>query len=111
MKHSTSRPTHVEASRMCQLKESFCIACRRIGHYSAGVPEIHHLLSGNKRRGHLYTIALCSWHHRGQHGGLGIRYMEINAGPSLARGSKTFHAFFGTDDELLAATNELLEHA
>ena len=29
-------------------------------------------------------------------------------GPSLAHGSKPFHAAFGSDDELLARVNELL---
>jgi hypothetical protein len=35
--------------------------------------------------------------------------MEAVYGPSLARSSKAFHAAFGTDDELLARTNKLLE--
>ena len=41
-----------------------CIACHVSGH--RGVPaEVHHMLSGGRRRGHLFTLPLCSpGHHR-----------------------------------------------
>jgi hypothetical protein len=35
--------------------------------------------------------------------------MDIAYGPSLAHGSKTFHKAFGSDDELLALQNDLLQ--
>ena len=34
--------------------------------------------------------------------------MKIAYGPSLANGSKPFHAVFGSDDELLELTNKRL---
>ena len=77
-----------------------CIACRLLGHYS--VPEVHHLKSGNRRRGHQFTVPLCPAHHRQ------VGWNEAMHGPSLARSPRKFHAMFGTDEELLSKTNELL---
>ena len=56
----------------------------------------------------MYTIPLCTWHHRGEPNGLGVKWMEVNVGPSLARQSKRFRELYGTDDELLEKTNQLL---
>jgi hypothetical protein len=71
--------------------------------------EIHHLNGGGhhgqKRRGDLFTIPLCSWHHRGE--GPAKEYTE-HFGPSWAKGSKPFRAEYGTDDELLAAANLMI---
>lgn len=111
MKHSTGKPTKAEAARMAALKTLGCMACRQRKYRleAVGGFEVHHLLSGNRRRGHLFTVPLCVWHHRGQHGPLWTaKFSEEMLGPSLARTSKKFRAAFGTDDELLAATNKLL---
>lgn len=72
--------------------------------------EIHHLNGGGhhgqKRRGDDFTIPLCVWHHRGQ----GVaKTMTAAHGPSWAKGSKPFRAVYGTDDELLALVNSLIE--
>ncbi|MGP1667490.1 MAG: Ref family recombination enhancement nuclease [Rhodanobacter sp.] len=63
------------------------------------MPEVHHLLSGNRRIGHQDTLPLCPHHHRAIGKGLG---------PSLANGSKPFHAEYGSDQELLAMTDRAL---
>lgn len=94
---------------MDALKQHVCVCCNVRGHLSM-YPEIHHLLSGNRRRGHMFTVALCEWHHRG------VPFHETSAaecqdryGPSLANGSKPFHAaFFGSDDAMLEYQNKLL---
>lgn len=111
MKHSTGKPTKAEAARMERLSRMPCVACRQLDTYLIPLrSEVHHLLSGNRRRGHMFTVPLCSWHHRG------VRYWEMDPkahpkffGPSLALSSKAFRARFGTDDELLAMTDKLLE--
>lgn len=85
-----------------------CIACRKWGHRSNA--EVHHLLSGNKRIAHHATIPLCAWHHRGvTPTGSNRRKMETLLGPSLALQSKRFHEIFGSDEELLAEVNALLQ--
>ena len=90
--------TKAESKRMADLQRVGCIACRQLGWFE--VPEVHHLLSGNRRRGHLFTIPLCPYHHRG--------VGAIAGEPSLANGSKPFRARYGTDDVLLAMTNKFL---
>jgi hypothetical protein len=62
--------------------------------------EIHHLLLGSVRAGHLYTICLCYHHHRKNH--------QPTLGPSLSGGSKEFHARYGSDQELLDYQNDLI---
>jgi hypothetical protein len=91
-----------------------CVACLQLWAGcewgGCGPIEVHHLISGNKRRGHLFTIPLGAYHHRG------VRPMNftqagtvLTFGPSLALNSKIFRERFGSDDELLARTNKLLE--
>jgi hypothetical protein len=94
------------ARRFLRIQEQGCLCCRRFGVWS--VPEIHHLNegghAGQKRRGDEFTIGLCSWHHRG------IRsFLSGTLGPSLALNSREFRERFGSDDELLAAQNELIQ--
>lgn len=111
MKHSTGTPTKAEKARMDAMKEmGQCVACYQLGIHGRGHIEIHHLLSGNRRIGHLATISLCSLHHRGV-SDLPRAEAEAIFGPSLAHGSKPFRARFGTDKELLGLQNALLGQA
>jgi hypothetical protein len=112
--HSTSKPTQAEAARIVACKEGPCVACviwsetvSRFPVYSGG--DYHHLLSGGRRRGHLFGICLCPWHHRGQPDwGETCASMRECYGPSLAEGSKPFHAEFGSDADLLAKQDAIL---
>lgn len=71
--------------------------------------EAHHLLRGGRRIGHEATIALCHYHHQGYlPEGYNNASARIAFGPSLAKGSKPFHAMYGTDEELLNYQNTLL---
>lgn len=111
---STGRPTDAQAWRLVTIKKLGCICCmlnRERGVPTAyfGVCEAHHLLSGGRRRGHDFTIGLCRWHHQERPPyDMGVREASERFGPSLAGGSKPFHATYGTDDELLAMQNALL---
>ncbi len=112
MKHSTGKPTKAEQARFGRMKEQgICIACYLRGTQPAYPQhiEIHHLLSGNRRIGHMATVSLCTWHHRAvPPWGWGDAEARDYLGPSLAKGSKPFRAEFGTDAELLAIQNGLL---
>lgn len=115
MKHSTGKPTKAEQARFDAMKErGVCIACLLRGtqpDYPQHI-EIHHLLSGNRRIGHMATASLCPWHHRGvPPWGWGDAEALGHLGPSLAKGSKPFRAEFGADAELLEIQNGLLEAA
>lgn len=106
--HSTGKPTKAEAARMDAIKAGPCVCCHQRGMFS-WAPEIHHLLSGSRRIGHMATVGLCAWHHRAviTFGCTGAE-MRDHFGPSLNEGSKPFHAQFGSDDELLAIQDALL---
>ncbi len=114
--HSRAKsPTKAEKKRMAAIAEIGCVACRMTSPDLARLgptPEVHHLLDGGTRRGHAFTIALCGWHHAGRPADrMGKEDTEALCGPSLAHGSKPFHAHYGTDDELLEYQNTLLEAA
>lgn len=106
--HSTSKPTKAEAARMDAIKAGPCVACHQRG-VASWCPEVHHLLSGGRRIGHMATVGLCAWHHRAviAFGCTGAE-MRDHFGPSLNEGSRLFHAEFGSDPELLAYQNALL---
>ena len=98
--------TKDELRRYCALKELGCIACRINGVTREAIPEIHHLVEGNRRLGNAYTIPLCTWHHRGE----ASSQWEKLKGPSLARSKRKFIEEYGTERELLEAVNKILEH-
>ena len=110
MRTSTGTPTKTEKARMDRMKEmGQCVACYQRGIHGRGYIQIHHLLSGNRRIGHMATVSLCEWHHLATTAeGHSHSRMTAIYGPSLANGSKPFRAEFGTDKELLALQNALL---
>jgi hypothetical protein len=108
MRHSTGKPTREESAWIVACKEGFCIACLTMKIYSTPC-DYHHFKSGNVRRGHMYGIGLCGWHHRGlTERGWSHSAMRMKFGPSLIDGSRLFRDEYGTDDELLATAKELL---
>ena len=96
-------------NRWLQLQEIGCLACKQLGYYQPS--DCHHLLSGHVRRGHEFTIPLCPYHHRNLWNDrfANRKIAESMLGPSLAQDSKKFHERFGSDDELLALANQLIE--
>lgn len=98
-------------ARSALIRSLPCIACQSKGYIQMQRSEAHHLNAGGhagqKRRGDAYQVALCAWHHRAAvppHFTAGE--MEALLGPSLARNSREFRRVFGSDDYLLALTNE-----
>jgi hypothetical protein len=89
-----------------------CIACRKGGKHNFNT-QVHHLntggRAGQKRRGDDFTIPLCAWHHQALPPNGKTRKWALEfMGPSLALSSKAFRARYGTDEELLDFTNNLL---
>lgn len=106
MRTSTGAPTKAQAARFVAIKlDTGCVCCRIKG-LGYVQPDIHHLTL--RKRCHDETIGLCPWHHRGYTEGRSVAAFEDMFGPSLAQGSKPFHAAFGSDEQLLAYQNELL---
>lgn len=105
---STTTPTKAERAHIERIKHGLCVCCvrnmpRGLQRADQEGCDAHHVLSGGKRRGHLYTLGLCPWHHRGICPGIypGTAAATRALGPSLANGSKPFHDTYGTDDQLL----------
>lgn len=111
---STGKPTRAESAWIDTVKRLGCLCCiaRGYPHDPDGpAVEAHHLLSGGIRRGHLHTVGLCAWHHRGRlivQGWTHAQHRE-RLGPSLAEGSVPFHEAFGDDDALMSAQHRLIE--
>ena len=102
----SDRITDADRKRFELFQDVGCVCCWAHGIFRTPV-EAHHLLAGGRRRGHAFTIPLCTWHHRAQ-SWVPMAQAEAIWGPSLANGSKPFHERYGSDDSLLAKTNEML---
>lgn len=103
--------TKAEQARFDAIRSGHCVCCiqRGIDVRGQGLVEVHHLLSGGRRIGHLATVGACQWHHRAvPWWGHSHAEMRDHYGPSLAEGSKPFHAEFGADTQMLAMQNEYL---
>lgn len=101
--------TKADLERRAAIHAGHCMACiqRGIDLRGQGLVQFHHT-AGKKR--HDLTCGLCIWHHMGRvfdfHS---HEEMRSHYGPSLAEGSKPFHAEFGSNAELLRRQNEYLE--
>lgn len=108
MRSKAKPATAAQSDRMGKIKRLGCLCCRRLNRYTFA--EADHQVSAGKRLGHDATVGLCCWHHRAvplqgmTHG----MCREI-LGPSKAEGTKPFRARWGSDEELLAEQNRLLE--
>jgi hypothetical protein len=89
-------PTVEEARWMQQIVEHGCVACWMDGREPVkGETAVHHILSGGRRIGHLYTIPLCDpGHHQG-----GASRGMVSRHPWKAR----FEKRYGKEMDLLAA--------
>ena len=83
-------PTKAERAWMDAARAYGCIACKQDGHSTPA--SLHHITSGFRRLGHLFTIPLCEEHHKGDG-----RYV-----PSVHFQKRTFAARYGSELELLA---------
>lgn len=79
-----------------------CIVCR-IHRRMDSPAEIHHMLSGGRRRGEMFVLGLCFEHHRaGRNDHLCV---------SRDHNQRRFEAAYGTEESLLAKTRELIKEA
>lgn len=102
MSKNMPRATASEARRINRMKaEIGCVCCL----LRTGVPnyhvEVHHIVRGNKRLGHWYTLPLCRSHHRIR--GVGGIFT------SIADGSKAFRQIHGTELDLWLKVQHMLE--
>ena len=86
-----SKPaTKIEREWMARAADHGCVACAKDGISSPA--SIHHIVQGQRRLGHLFTIGLCYPHHQGDG-------REV---PSVHFTKRTFVQRYGSELELLA---------
>lgn len=98
---STTAPTVEEKRWMDEVVAYGCIVCR-LQYGCFRECEVHHLLRGSIRMGHLFTIGLCApGHHRDALPGLGM----VSRHPTKSN----FERRYGTEMELLELTRKALK--
>ena len=93
--HRNAKPwTKAETARADRMAEEIgCIFCWLDTGSRGPCDHRHHIISGNKRMGHWWTLPLCEPHHADCHNGTFSHAMQIDAW------LKTQHAL-GLSDEL-----------
>lgn len=99
------RPTAFEQVRINAMLKFGCIVTATRKDRGLEVPmrgknEVHHLVDGNKRLGHAYTIVLNSWYHRGvvPYPATSKKEARARYGAALSDGRTAFRASHGYDD-------------
>lgn len=109
MRHSTGKPTKAESDRITRMKTFGCLPCASAGYLWGPQSrlEVHHILRGNKRLGHWWTIILCRGHHRGRWSAEQLSIPTLKC-VAISDGRKAFAAAHGTEMELWTKTQHLL---
>lgn len=109
MNHSTTTPTKAEGERIRRIVNLGCIVTLRRTHTFCPT-EVHHIVEGNRRLGHWYSLPLSVWYHRGIcYAGMSEREMIRLYGHSLVHGSKLFEQDHGTEKRLWLLVQRLLK--
>lgn len=110
MKHSTAKPTKAEQDRLDAIHAMPCIACEMEDAKQPLRTEAHHIVDRGYRKhsgGHMATLPLCGWHHRGELlYPLSSSEMLFEHGPSLQGHKGAFVATYGHERELLEKVDE-----
>jgi hypothetical protein len=92
---------------MNKLKDLGCAACAELFMW---VPaEIHHILEGNKRLGHWYTIPLCSGHHRSHWFADLALVIPKDKQVSIAHGRKEFLKHYSSERDMWVKVQKKLK--
>lgn len=110
---SRKRPTKAQKDRLDRIHSLPCLCCIQEGVNQPWPTQAHHLVDRGYRKhsgGHDATIPLCAWHHVGLQVSEWLK-MEMTAkfGPSLGLSKRKFVARYGTERELLARTDDILQ--
>lgn len=89
---SLTTPNKVEREWMDAIVQVGCCICLREG-LGRTPAEVHHMLSGGRRMGHLFTLPLCYTHHRSGRNDAQVVSRDQN--------QRRFEARYGREAELL----------
>jgi hypothetical protein len=92
--------TKSEQHRVDLMRSLGCVACAHCGWLNTNELELHHLLDGNRRLGHAFTIFLCRGHHQGHWSSAQIHALLPRYRVSISDGRKRFTQIFGTERSL-----------
>ena len=79
-----------------------CVICLREGQGPTPA-EVHHMLSGGRRMGHMFTLPLCYQHHRSRRNDADVVSRDQN--------QRRFEARYGPEAELLAWVKDQIKGA
>lgn len=100
MEHSTQAPTKYEAERIAAMMRLGCVACATLDIPNVNRLECHHIIEGNRRLGHYFSIPLCVSHHRGIEWALVSDLIETKKRVAISDGRKRFVLVYGTERSL-----------
>jgi len=92
--HSTGRPTKYEQERIDAMRRLGCVACAQLGVPNLNELELHHLLDGNVRMGHWFSIFLCAGHHQGRWSETQKEWIPPDLRVSIASGRKAWNRVY-----------------
>jgi len=102
--------TKYERERIEAMMRLGCVFCAVLGVVNAHQLECHHIVEGNRRLGHWYTLPACIGHHRGHFTPEQVQILEALAREKdlaphallvgIASGSKAFEPYYGTEREM-----------
>lgn len=98
MNHSTGKPTKYEAERIDAMLRLGCCCCAQLALWN--VAECQHIVEGNRRLGHWYTLPICPGHHRGVWTSDQVEVIPPLALVAISDGSKRFTKIYGTQRDL-----------
>ena len=76
-----------------------CVACAYLDIVNVG-SDLHHILQGNVRLGHWYTIFLCPGHHRGAWSPEQIELIEPHLRVAISDGRRAFARAYCTERQM-----------
>lgn len=90
-------PTVSESDRIDRMLLLGCTFCIVLGIPNFRFIECHHIVEGNRRLGHLYTLPLCRGHHREEWEPDQVLNLEVKELVAISSGSKAFIPIYGTE--------------
>lgn len=93
--------TKAESKWMEKISAFGCIVCYRLGVRNRRTAAVHHILNGNKHKGHLFTIPLCDpGHHKNPLSG------HVSRHPNKLRFERVYGSEMGMLEEIKRLIND-----
>lgn len=108
MNHSTGKPTKYEQKRFNAMLDLGCVCCAQLGIWNTAV-DIQHIVEGDRRLGHWYTLPVCPGHHRGVWSPEQVEVIPPDLRIAISDGSKLFEKHYGSERELWMKVQQRLK--